>query len=46
MKDRKLDNIKIEALAQDAGFKSKSTFNVAFKKQKGLTPTEWRDNHN
>lgn len=46
MKDSKLDNIKFEALAQDAGFKSKSTFNIAFKKQKGLTPTQWRDKFN
>lgn len=46
MKDNKLDNHKIEALAQAAGFKSKSTFNVAFKKQKGLTPTQWREKLN
>ncbi|BDX37629.1 hypothetical protein CYCD_09840 [Tenuifilaceae bacterium CYCD] len=46
MKDNNLDNLKIEALAQDAGFKSKSTFNVAFKKQKGLTPTQWREKLN
>lgn len=46
MMDSKLENIKIEALAQDAGFKSKSTFNIAFKKQKGLTPTQWREKLN
>jgi len=46
MKDSKLNNIKIEALALNAGFKSKSTFNVAFKKQKGLTPTQWRGSDN
>ena len=34
--------IKIESIAYDSGFNSISTFNVAFKKETGLTPTEFR----
>lgn len=41
--DNKMDNLTIEAIAQSAGFNSKSTFNTAFKNQKGITPTQWRD---
>ncbi len=34
--------LKIEAIAYDSGFNSISTFNVAFKKETGLTPSEFK----
>ncbi|NBC02295.1 MAG: helix-turn-helix domain-containing protein [Bacteroidetes bacterium] len=37
----KLNQITVEALAKEAGFKSKSTFNKVFKKQTGTTPTRY-----
>lgn len=39
----KMDNLTIEAIAQAAGFNSKSTFNSAFRSIKGVTPTQWRE---
>ncbi len=33
--------LKIEAIAQDVGFNSKSSFNIAFKKFTGLTPSDF-----
>ena len=38
----KFDNLKILAIAFDSGFNSKTTFNVAFKKYSGFSPTEYR----
>ena len=38
-------NYTIEALAQNAGFKSKSSFNAAFKKSTGLTPSIYLKQH-
>jgi AraC-like DNA-binding protein len=31
----------IESMAEQAGFKNRSTFNIAFKKETGLTPSEY-----
>jgi AraC-like DNA-binding protein len=39
----KMNNLTIEAIAQEAGFNSKSAFNTSFRKQKGITPTLWRE---
>ncbi|MCG2842427.1 helix-turn-helix transcriptional regulator [Sandaracinobacter sp. RS1-74] len=30
------------AVAQEAGFNSKSTFNAAFRKARGMSPSAWR----
>ena len=38
-----LKQITVEALAKEAGFKSKSTFNKVFKQYTGTTPTRYRD---
>lgn len=35
-------DLKIIAIAYDCGFKSISTFNVAFKKETGMTPSQYR----
>jgi AraC-like DNA-binding protein len=35
----------LEALANEVGFKSKPTFNTAFKKKEGITPSEFRKIH-
>lgn len=42
MNDTKYDHYTLIALSQDAGFKSKSTFNAVFKKIKGETPSTFR----
>jgi len=39
----KNDNFTILAIALDAGFNSKTTFNSFFKSQTGLTPSEYRE---
>ena len=41
--DPKFNNYTILAIALDAGFNSKATFNSFFKSQTGLTPSEYRE---
>ena len=36
------DSVTLLAIAQESGFRSKSTFNAAFKERTGLTPSEYR----
>jgi AraC-like DNA-binding protein len=42
-RDPKFHNYTILAIALDAGFNSKTTFNSIFKSQSGLTPSEYRE---
>ena len=44
MADPKKQNYNLLGIAIEAGFKSKSTFNLIFKRFTGLTPTEYRKN--
>lgn len=43
IRSKKLELITVDALAKEAGFKSKSTFNKSFKQITGTTPTRYRD---
>ena len=45
-KDPKFNHYTILAIAYDAGFNSKTTFNAIFKNQTGLTPSKFRDESN
>ena len=40
--DSRYDHFTIMAIAEDCGFHSKSTFNSLFKKQTGVTPSEYK----
>lgn len=44
MTDPQVKNFNLLGMALEAGFKSKSTFNLIFKRFTGLTPTEYRKN--
>jgi AraC-like DNA-binding protein len=44
MTDPQVKNYNLLGIALEAGFKSKSTFNLIFKRFTGLTPTEFRKN--
>ena len=44
MIDPQVKNYNMLGIALEAGFKSKSTFNLIFKRFTGLTPTEYRKN--
>lgn len=44
MADPKVQHYSLLGIALEAGFKSKSTFNLIFKRFTGLTPTEFRKN--
>ncbi|MDT8888241.1 helix-turn-helix domain-containing protein [Aquirufa regiilacus] len=39
-------SLSIEGIAMQSGFKNKSTFYLAFKDEKGMTPLEWISNKN
>lgn len=43
LKDPKKQHLTLLALAHDAGFNSKSSFNMVFKRITGLTPSQFRD---
>lgn len=43
--DREFQHYTIDAIAKESGFKSRTSFYEAFKKQTGMTPTEFRLNN-
>lgn len=45
LKDPKTSHLKIEEIAWQSGYNSKSSFNTVFKKITGLTPSQYRSNN-
>ncbi|WP_370086398.1 ABC transporter permease [Ekhidna sp.] len=43
LRDESNDQVKIENIATQVGYNSKSAFNTAFKRRTGLTPSEYRE---
>ena len=46
LKNPKKQHLSIEGIALEGGFGSKSTFNTLFKKQSGITPTQYKNTNN
>jgi AraC-like DNA-binding protein len=46
LKNPKKQHLSIEGIAFESGFGSKSTFNTLFKKQSGMTPTQYKSANN
>jgi len=46
LKNQKKQHFSIEGIALEGGFGSKSTFNTLFKKQSGMTPTQYKNTNN
>ena len=46
IKNPKKQHLSIEGIALEGGFGSKSTFNTLFKKQSGITPTQYKNTNN
>ena len=46
LKNPKKQHLSIEGIAFESGFGSKSTFNTLFKKQSGMTPTQYKSTNN
>lgn len=45
MNDPKFSHLTLTGIGLEAGFKSKTAFNLNFKKQTGYTPSEWKKLH-
>jgi AraC-like DNA-binding protein len=41
IRDKSWQNLSIEGMAESVGFKSRTTFNKAFKEKTGFTPSEY-----
>jgi AraC-like DNA-binding protein len=46
LNDSRYDNMTVLGLAMDVGFNSKSSFNAAFKKLTGQSPSEYKKSQN